>query len=215
MILSTGSAKQGEKSQSGVDIKRVGRHVGAYVGYAERNSANEHAIQRLQNPAVTSPRICVSVRSQKPCIFLNEHTPNHTCTTTRCKTNRQAGRKRSPRLVWLAKYPGRNPCLTYIKNGKGQPKHWPRNSRQHHALHMLAHFPYHVEWLRWSSGRWPMAANRASSPWSGTSFIVDHDSKTRIFTNPRTGDRINLSISPIQTHQEGIARRVLFVVKLR
>lgn len=39
--------------------------------------------------------------------------------------------------------------------------------------------------------------------------------KERIFANPRAGEIINLSIFPIQTHQEGIARRVLFVVKLR
>lgn len=44
-------------------------YVRAYVGYAERNSASEHAIQRLQNPAVTSPRICVLTLSQKASIF--------------------------------------------------------------------------------------------------------------------------------------------------
>jgi hypothetical protein len=48
-------------------IKR--RYVRAYVGYAERNSASEHAMQRLQNPAVTSPRICVLAKTRRASIF--------------------------------------------------------------------------------------------------------------------------------------------------
>jgi hypothetical protein len=44
-----------KENESGVYAER--RHVRAYVGYADRNSASEDAMQRLQNPAVSSPRI--------------------------------------------------------------------------------------------------------------------------------------------------------------
>lgn len=67
MILSTGSAKRKKEVSLVVYIER--NYVRAYVGYAERNSASEHAIQRLQNPAVTSPGIFVLTPSQKTNVF--------------------------------------------------------------------------------------------------------------------------------------------------
>lgn len=75
-----------------------------YVGYADKNSASDAAMHRLQIPAVKRPEVTGLAGSVVRCQNSgrdNAQTPNNTRATTRGQADRQTRRKCSPRLSIL------------------------------------------------------------------------------------------------------------------
>lgn len=72
-------------------------HGETNVGYADRNSAREAAIQSVQTPAVKRPDsefwsefVILAIGAGRL------RTPDDTCGTSRCEAQRQSRRKRGP-----------------------------------------------------------------------------------------------------------------------